>query len=64
MERLGQEVARRRAWSSPRDDLARHRKTFRLYGLVYPFVWAATRLDALVPASGYMLIAGARRTGA
>ena len=43
------------------DDLARHRKAFRSYGLVYPFVWAVSRLDALVPASGYMLIASARR---
>jgi len=43
------------------DDLARHRKAFRSYSLVYPFVWAVSRLDALVPASGYMLIASARR---
>ena len=43
------------------DDLARHRKAFRSYSRVYPFVWAVTRLDALVPASGYMLIASARR---
>ena len=42
-------------------DLARHRKAFRMYGLVYPFVWAVSWLDALVPASGYMLIATARR---
>jgi SAM-dependent methyltransferase len=39
------------------DDLARHRKAFRSDSLVYPFVWAVSRLDALVPASGYMLIA-------
>ena len=39
------------------DDLARHRKAFRSYGLIYPFVSAVSRLDALVPASGYMLIA-------
>lgn len=39
------------------DDLARHRKAFRSYGLVYPLVRALVRLDALVPASGYMLIA-------
>jgi 2-polyprenyl-3-methyl-5-hydroxy-6-metoxy-1,4-benzoquinol methylase len=44
-------------------DLAKSRKLFRLYSLLYPFVWAVTRLDALVPASGYMLIAAARRTG-
>jgi 2-polyprenyl-3-methyl-5-hydroxy-6-metoxy-1,4-benzoquinol methylase len=43
------------------DDLARHRRTFRAYSLVYPAVWALTRLDALVPASGYMLVASARR---
>jgi len=42
-------------------DLARHQKAFRMYGLVYPLVWAVSRLDALVPASGYMLIATARR---
>jgi SAM-dependent methyltransferase len=43
------------------DDIARHRRTFRAYSLVYPAVWALTRLDALVPASGYMLVASARR---
>ena len=44
-------------------DLSRHRRTFRLWGLLYPLVWAVTRLDALVPASGYMLIAAAQRRG-
>ena len=43
-------------------DLARHRKAFRTYSLIYPIVWATSRLDALVPASGYMLIASARRS--
>src|SRR5262245_44317757 len=43
------------------DDVARHAKLFRAYSLVYPFIWAATRLDALVPASGYRLIARFRR---
>jgi SAM-dependent methyltransferase len=42
-------------------DLARHGKAFRSYGMIYPLVWALSRLDALVPASGYMLIASARR---
>ncbi len=42
-------------------DLARHRKAFRLYSLIYPFIWATSRFDALVPASGYMLIATAKR---
>ena len=44
-------------------DVAKNEKLFRLYSLVYPLVWAVTRLDALVPASGYMLIASARRLG-
>lgn len=44
-------------------DLARHRRLFRLWGVLYPPVWALTRLDALVPASGYMLVARARRRG-
>jgi SAM-dependent methyltransferase len=43
-------------------DLTRHRRSFGLWGAVYPFVWAITRLDALVPASGYMLIAAGLRT--
>lgn len=42
-------------------DVAKNQKLFRLYSLLYPLVWAVTRLDALVPASGYMLIAAARR---
>jgi SAM-dependent methyltransferase len=44
-------------------DLARHRRTFRLWSALYPVVWALTRLDAVVPASGYMLIAAAERRG-
>jgi SAM-dependent methyltransferase len=43
------------------DDLSRQRKAFRAYSAVYPFVWALTRLDALVPAPGYMVIAALRR---
>jgi hypothetical protein len=43
-------------------DLARHGKAFRMYGLSYPLIWAVSRLDVLVPASGYMLIASARRS--
>jgi SAM-dependent methyltransferase len=42
-------------------DVRRHEKMFRAYSAVYPFVWAVSRLDALVPASGYMLIAAFRR---
>ena len=42
-------------------DLGRHRRAFRAYSLVYPAVWLVSRLDLLVPASGYMLIAAARR---
>ena len=44
-------------------DLARHRNAFLAYSLVYPAVWAVTRLDAAIPwAPGYMLIASAIRT--
>ena len=43
-------------------DMARHRRLFHAYSVVYPFVWAVSRLDALLPWSpGYMLIAAARR---
>jgi SAM-dependent methyltransferase len=42
-------------------DVAKHRKLFRAYSALYPLVWGVTRLDALVPASGYMLIARFRR---
>jgi SAM-dependent methyltransferase len=42
-------------------DVARHEKMFSTYSAIYPFVWAVSRLDALVPASGYMLIAAFRR---
>jgi SAM-dependent methyltransferase len=44
-------------------DVRKHAKLFRAYSAVYPFVWVFSRLDALVPASGYMLIARARRLG-
>ena len=43
-------------------DIARHRRLFRAYSVVYPLVWTVSRLDALLPASsGYMLIASAVR---
>jgi SAM-dependent methyltransferase len=42
-------------------DVTRHHRLFRAYSLVYPAVWAVSRLDALVPASGYMLAASAIR---
>jgi SAM-dependent methyltransferase len=43
-------------------DLAKHRRLFRAYSVVYPLVWTISRLDALRPAtSGYMLIASAVR---
>jgi SAM-dependent methyltransferase len=45
------------------DDVGRHRRLFRAYAAVHPAVWLVSRLDALVPASGYMLIAAARRRG-
>jgi SAM-dependent methyltransferase len=42
-------------------DMARHRMAFVAYSAVYPVVWTLSKLDFLVPASGYMLIARARR---
>ena len=43
-------------------DVSKHKNMFRAYAAIYPFVWLLSRLDALVPASGYMLVASARRT--
>jgi SAM-dependent methyltransferase len=43
-------------------DLAKHRRLFTAYSIVYPLVWTVSRLDALLPgSSGYMLIASAMR---
>ena len=43
-------------------DLKRHRTLFRAWSVVYPAVWAVSRLDLLLPwSSGYMLIAAATR---
>jgi SAM-dependent methyltransferase len=43
-------------------DVARHAKMFRAYSAIYPFVAALSVLDAVIPwASGYMIIASARR---
>lgn len=60
MERLGK-ASSAKGMVVTRDDVARHRKAFRAYSLLYPLVWAVSRLDALVPASGYMLVASARK---
>ncbi len=62
MERLGKKSSAK-GMVVTRDDVGRYRKLFRLYSSIYPLVWLLTRLDALVPASGYMLIASARRVG-
>jgi SAM-dependent methyltransferase len=62
MERLGKSSSAK-GMVVTGGDLARHRKVFRAYSALYPAVWALTRLDAVVPASGYMLIASARRRG-
>jgi SAM-dependent methyltransferase len=62
MERLGKKTSAK-GMVVTADDLARHRRTFRAYSAVYPLVWAVTRLDALVPASGYMQVAALRRRG-
>ncbi len=43
-------------------DLNRHARLFKAYSLVFPFVWAFSRLDRLVPwTEGYRLLVGARR---
>jgi SAM-dependent methyltransferase len=60
LERLGKKSSAK-GMVVTAEDLGRNRNTFRLYSALYPFVWATTRLDALVPASGYMLVASARR---
>jgi len=45
-------------------DLKRHRMLFHAYSIVYPAIWAVSRLDLLLPwTSGYMLIAAATRRG-
>jgi 2-polyprenyl-3-methyl-5-hydroxy-6-metoxy-1,4-benzoquinol methylase len=44
-------------------DVKKHRKLFLAYSAVYPVVWSVSRLDGLVPASGYMLIARLKRKG-
>jgi SAM-dependent methyltransferase len=45
------------------DDVNRHRKLFRAYSAVYPFVALLSAIDALLPwTSGYMLIATGTRT--
>jgi SAM-dependent methyltransferase len=62
MERLGKKSSAK-GMVVTRDDVSRHRKVLRVYSAIYPLVWATTRLDALVPASGYMLIASAKRIG-
>jgi hypothetical protein len=51
MERLGKKSSAK-GMVVTADDLARNRRMFRAYSAIYPFVWAVTRLDALVPASG------------
>jgi ubiquinone/menaquinone biosynthesis C-methylase UbiE len=43
-------------------DVRRHARLFRAYSAIYPFVWLVSRLDALVPASGYMLICKAMKS--
>jgi SAM-dependent methyltransferase len=63
MERLGKESSAK-GMVVTAGDLARHRKTFRAYSAIYPLVWVVARLDALVPASGYMLVASLRRRSA
>lgn len=61
LERLGKKGSRKGVVVTG-GDLDRHAKLFRAYSLLFPFVWAVTRLDALVPFSaGYRLLAVAER---
>ena len=60
VERLGKRTSAK-GMVVTEGDVAKHRKVFLAYSAVYPFVWAVSRLDRLVPASGYMLITRARR---
>ncbi len=61
VERLGKKPASKGLVVTGRD-IAKHRRLFRAYSIVYPLVWTVSRLDALLPASsGYMLIASAVR---
>lgn len=41
-------------------DLQRRQKEFRLLSAIYPVLWAVSRLDRLLPQSGYKLIVRAR----
>jgi len=44
-------------------DLQANKKMFRMYSVMYPFVWTFSRFDTLIPfTSGYMLIVRARKT--
>jgi SAM-dependent methyltransferase len=61
VERLGKKSASKGLVVTGHD-LAKHRRLFAAYSIVYPLVWTVSRLDALLPASsGYMLIATAVR---
>jgi SAM-dependent methyltransferase len=63
VERLGKKASAK-GMVVTGDDVRRHGKAFRAWSLVYPLAWAVTRLDALAPGPGYMLIAAATRTDA
>ncbi len=60
MERLGKRSSAK-GMVVTHADVSRYRRLFRLYSAIYPLVWLLTRLDPLVPVSGYMLIASGRR---
>jgi SAM-dependent methyltransferase len=63
VERLGKKQGSAKGNVVTGGDLSKMRKLFLAYSAVYPAVWAVSRLDALVPFPGYMLIASARRVG-
>ena len=61
VERLGKKPASKGLVVTGRD-MAKHRRLFTAYSIVYPLVWTLSRLDVLLsPSSGYILIASAVR---
>lgn len=61
LQRLGQ-AGSKKGMVVTGGDLRRHSKLFAAYGVVFPFVWGFSRLDALLPWSdGYRLLVVATR---
>lgn len=62
-DRLNQGGASRKGVVVAADDLKRHKKKFRVFSLIYPFVWCLAQIDRLLFfTSGYSLIVKAKRS--